>query len=318
MTLLSKAYWRGFQYHYQPEKSHVHPFLVDLWRQVALDTEDLVQIEVLANNGGLKHSHLEIVQELMAGKIQFYALMGSILGPISPAMNIQSLPFIFSTNDDVYQTMDGDIGQYLAKELEPHDIYLFPHGLMENGFRHIVCKDKPITHVTDLEGLSIRIPEGKIFADTFQALGAKPVPLFVLDLYEALKTGVVTAQENPLAILDSLKLHEVCTYVSLTAHMWSGFNLIGNLPFYKSMPQDIQAIIQKNITHYVALQRRHTIALNIELENTLKIKGMVFNQAETQSFKERLKSDFYGQWQDQFGPVLWGLLEQRFGRLVHH
>ncbi|BDW10362.1 ABC transporter substrate-binding protein [Polynucleobacter sp. SHI8] len=316
MSTSSKARWSGFQYHYQPEKSHVHPFLVDLWKTVELQTDGLVQIEVCANNGGLKHSHLEIVQDLIEGKIQFYALMGSILGPIAPVMNIQSLPFIFGTNDDVYDAMDGEIGEYLKQELIPHGIYLFPHGLMENGFRHIVCSDKPIYKASDLAGVSIRIPEGKVFEDTFKSLGANPVPLFVLELYDALKTGKVTAQENPLAILDSLKLYEVTTYVSKTAHMWSGFNLIGNLPFWQSMPRDIQEIIQSNMTHYVAKQRQYTIALNAQLEQDLISKGMIFNQADTQTFRACLKGDFYSGWKQQLGPQLWSLLEQRFGKLV--
>jgi len=316
MSTLSQARWSGYQYHYQPEKSHVHPFLVDLWKSVAHQTDGLVQIEVCANNGGSKHSHLEIVQDLIEGKIQFYALMGSILGPIVPVMNIQSLPFIFSTNDDVYGAMDGEVGKYLQQELMPHGIYLFPHGLMENGFRHIVCSDKPINKASDLANVSIRIPEGKVFEDTFKALGANPVPLFVLELYDALKTGKVTAQENPLAILDSLKLYEVTTYVSKTAHMWSGFNLIGNLPFWQSMPKDIQEIVQTNITQYVAKQREYTIALNEQLEQDLISKGMIFNQADTQTFRDCLKGDFYSGWKQQLGPKLWGLLEQRFGKLV--
>jgi len=242
--------------------------------------------------------------------------MGSILGPIAPVMNIQSLPFIFSTNDDVYGAMDGDIGEYLKQELIPHGIYLFPHGLMENGFRHIVCSDKPIYKASDLAGVSIRIPEGKVFEDTFKALGANPVPLFVLELYDALKTGKVTAQENPLAILDSLRLYEVTTYVSKTAHMWSGFNLIGNLPFWQSMPLDIQEIVQTNITKYVAKQREYTINLNAQLEQDLISKGMVFNQADTQTFRDCLKGDFYLGWKQQLGQKLWSLLEQRFGKLA--
>ena len=317
MQASSKPYWSGFQYHYQPEKSHVHPFLVDLWKQVAIETNGEVQVEVLANNGGSKNSHLEIVQDLIDGKIHFYSLMGSILGPIAPAMNVQSLPFIFRNNEDVYGAMDGEIGHYLQQQLLPKGIYLFPHGLMENGFRHIVCSDKPIENASDLKGVSIRIPEGKVFEETFLALGANPIPLFVLKLYEALQTGQVTAQENPLAILDSLRLYEVTKYVSLTSHMWSGFNLIGNLAFWESMPQDVQTIIQNNITKYVDLQRKHTIELNEQLMQDLQVRGMIFNQADTDSFRECLKDEFYSSWKSQLGDDLWTLLENRFGKLVH-
>ena len=63
--------WQGRQFHYQPEKSHVHPFLVSLWNAVREETDGLVDIQVLADNGGTKHTHLEIVDQVIAGEIQF-------------------------------------------------------------------------------------------------------------------------------------------------------------------------------------------------------------------------------------------------------
>jgi TRAP-type C4-dicarboxylate transport system substrate-binding protein len=130
-----KKIWRGKQLHYQPEKSHVHPFLVDLWNDVEKATDGRVVMEVLADNGGLKKSHLDIVDGVIQGDIQFYALMGSILGPITPTMNVQSLPFAFRDNTDVYGAMDGLLGEYLRRELGTKGLYLVPGGLMENGFR---------------------------------------------------------------------------------------------------------------------------------------------------------------------------------------
>ena len=126
-----KKIWYGKQLHYQPEKSHVHPFLVDLWNDVEKATDGRVVMEVLADNGGLKKSHLDIVDGVIQGDIQFYALMGSILGPITPTMNVQSLPFAFRDNTDVYGSMDGLLGEYLRRELSTKGLYLVPGGLME-------------------------------------------------------------------------------------------------------------------------------------------------------------------------------------------
>lgn len=311
-----KKIWRGKQLHYQPEKSHVHPFLVDLWNDVEKATDGRVVMEVLADNGGLKKSHLDIVDGVIQGDIQFYALMGSILGPITPTMNVQSLPFAFRDNTDVYGSMDGLLGEYLRRELGTKGLYLVPGGLMENGFRHIVTNTQPVKDVSDLEGLVIRIPEGQVFEETFRALGAKPVPLFVLELYDALKTGKLQAQENPLAIIDSLKLHEVTKYVSMTSHMWSGFNLIGNLGFWEALPVDIQEIILHQVRTHIGRQRQYTIDLNLELATSLKSQGMVFNMVDTKPFRQRLAGTFYQRWKAELGSEVWGLLEAQVGRLA--
>lgn len=314
-TPSTAARWRGRQFHYQPAASHVHPFLVDLWNAVREETAGRVDIEVVPDNGGLKKSHLEIVEAVIDGEIQFYALMGSILGPLAPAMNVQSLPFAFRDNDEVYRAMDGALGDALRGDLAARGLWLMPHGLMENGFRHIATTGRVIAGASDLEGLSIRIPEGKVFEETFRTLGADPVPLFVLELYDALKTGRLQAQENPLAILDSLRLHEVVTHVSLTSHMWSGFNIVGNLGFWHSLPEDVREIVLRNVKLHVGRQRSRTIALNEALAGTLRQRGLQFNTADTGSFRQRLAGGFYRQWKDELGSRVWNLLETEVGRL---
>jgi hypothetical protein len=53
------------------------------------------------------------------------------------------------------------------------------------------------------------------------------------------------------------------------------------------------------------------------LQQDLQNRGMIFNQADTDTFRECLKGDFYGSWKKQLGDELWALLENRFGKLVH-
>lgn len=313
----SPARWRGRQFHYQPVQSHVHPFLVDLWDAVRRETDGQLHIEVFADNGGQKaKSHLDIVGDVIAGQIEFYALMGSILGPLAPAMNVQSLPFAFRDSAEVHRTMDGPLGDRLRADLAARGLMLVPGGLMENGFRHIATTDRPITRVDDLAGLAIRIPEGKVFEDTFRELGAQPVPLFVLELYDALKTGRIQAQENPLAIIDSLELHEVTRYVSLTSHMWSGFNIVGNPAFWAALSQNVQQVVLRNVALHVGRQRRHTNALNAGLATSLQQRGMVFNTADAASFRARLAGGFYRRWKDELGGRVWSLLEAEVGTLA--
>ena len=315
MAINTRAQWQGRQFHYQPEKSHVHPFLVGLWDAVREETHGLVDIEVCADNGGTKLAHLEVVDQVIDGQIQFYALMGSIMGPLVPAMNIQSLPFIFTSSEDAYASMDGELGDFLRGELRSKGIYLLPSGLMENGFRHIVTNNRPIFTAADLEGLTIRIPEGEVFEDTFKAFGANPVQLFVLELYEALRNGSLQAQENPLAIIESLKLYEVTKYISKTFHMWSGFNMIGCLSFWESMPIDIQEIILRNVKKFVAQQREYTINLNHNLSEALQKKGMVINIADASTFRNHLGKSFYQKWKNEVGDQAWNLLEAQVGTL---
>ena len=287
----------------------MHPFLVDLWDAVRAETGGRLDVSVHADNAGLKATHAEIIDKVRDGEIEFYAVMGSLLGPLAPAYEIQSLPFAFAREEQVYALMDGALGDYLRDELGTKGIYAVPGGLMENGFRHISTIDRPIGQAGDLEGLRIRVPEGRIFDDTFRTLGAEPTPVFVLDLHRALAERRVDAQENPLAITASLKLDEVTRHIALTYHMWSGFNLIANPAFWRGLPADVQEIVLRNVRLHVARQRAHTRALNRDLEVKLAQRGMRFTRPDIATFRARLTGGFYARWKSELGRTAWDLLE---------
>src|SRR6266516_5302196 len=115
----------------------------------------------------------------------------------------------------------------------------------------------PIRSADDLRGVKMRVPDGQMFRDVFTALEAQPVTINIRELYQALKERRVDGQENPLVITEVNKLYEVTRYVSVTNHMWSGFNLLANLGFWNGLPPDVQEVVQRNVKKYVALQRAY-------------------------------------------------------------
>jgi TRAP-type C4-dicarboxylate transport system substrate-binding protein len=170
--------------------------------------------------------------------------------------------------------------------------------------------------VDDLAGYRMRIPAGRMFEDLFRTLGAAPVVVNIRELYAALKEGRVDGQENPLAIIEVNRLYEVSRYVSLTGHMWSGFNLIGNRAFWERLPEDVQEIVNRSVARHAARQRAYTEKFNRGLEAKLAAeRGMVFNRADTAGFRKALATDFYARWRREFGNAAWSLLEASVGKL---
>jgi TRAP-type transport system periplasmic protein len=231
-------------------------------------------------------------------------------------MEIQGLPFAFTSSEQVYRAMDGELGAHLGKELAAKGIHCFARGLMENGFRHISTLDRPIESADDLVGVRMRIPGGRIFADLFESLGAVPVVVNIAELYDALKTRRVQGQENPLVVTEVNRLYEVTRYVAITNHMWSGFNMLANRRFWVGLPTDVQAIIELNVATHVARQRDYTRRLNRELPSRLAQRGLVFNTAESDSFRRRLGAGFYRRWKAELGTTAWRLLEAEVGALT--
>jgi TRAP-type transport system periplasmic protein len=308
--------WTGRQFHNQPVQSHQHVFLADMWSQVAKETDGRLLITVFPQNNKIAGSDPAALEMLQSGELEFFTLMGGILGRVVPVAEIQGLPFAFSSHGQVHQVNDGELGQYIGKECAAKGIYRFQFGLMENGFRQIGMIDKPIQVPDDLVGMSIRVPDGEMFRDLFSSLGAKPVTINISELYDSLKRRKVDGQENPLVITEVNKLYEVGKYQSITNHMWSGFNLLANLKFWNKLPEDIQQIVQANVKKFVALQRTYTNDLNRQLETTLAQRGQIFNTADATGFRKALGDNFYRRWKEQLGSTGWSLLEKGVGNLV--
>jgi tripartite ATP-independent transporter DctP family solute receptor len=309
------AQWNAKQFHNQPTDSHLHSFLVDLWSQVAKESDGRLVVTVYAQNNQIPGSDPAALDMLQRGDLEFFALMGGILAKAVPATEIQGLPFAFANHAQVHQVNDGALGAYLGRECAAKGIYRFQYGLMENGFRQIGMIDRAITTPEGLAGMRIRVPDGEMFRDLFATLGATPVTINISGLYEAMKVRRVDGQENPLVVTEFNKLYEVSRNQSMTNHMWSGFNLLANQAYWNKLPDDVQQIVLRNVKKYVALQRAYTDSLNNELITTLAQRGQRFNTADRASFQRRLGDGFYARWKQQLGSTAWDLLEQQVGKL---
>jgi tripartite ATP-independent transporter DctP family solute receptor len=303
------------QFHNQPADSPLNKRLVEMWAAVKEETGGRVQVRTFPENDHIPGGDPAALQMVVSGELDFLTLNGGSIGNLVPASNVQGLLFAFHTPAQVFGALDGDLGDYLRQEMISKGLYAIPRGCFDNGFHQITCSTKPIRSVDDLQGLKIRTPDAPIYVEAWKALGAAPVVANINKLYETLKSGAAEAQTNPLAIAEFMKLYEVQKYVSLTNHGWSGFNLMASMKLWSRLPADLQQVIERNAVKYVRLQRADNAGLNIEFRTKLAEQGMIFNEADTSSFRGRL-APYYARWRDTVGSRAWSLLEEHVGKLA--
>src|SRR5262245_15079698 len=302
------------QYHNQTPASSLHKRLVEMWSTIERESQGRIRATVFAQNNNIAGSDPAALKALVGGEIQFFTLMGGILGTLVPAAEVQQVPFVFRSAADAHRAMDGPLGAYLIDEMAAKGIHGFRTGGFDNGMREITAHKK-ITMPSDLAGLKMRVPAGQLVADTFKALGCEPVVINSDSIYAALKDGRADAQENPLTLADQFKLYEVVKYVAMTDHMWSGFNLLAHLPTWQRLPADIQMVIDRNVAKFVKLQRQDQIAANTRLRTELATRGLAFNTPDPAPFKKQL-AGVYATWKERLGTKCWGLLQQSAGNFT--
>ena len=83
------------------------------------------------------------------------------------------------------------------------------------------------------------------------------------------------------------------------------------------MPAADLALIMKSFEAATMKQRTETERLNIDLEGSLKAKGLAFNRPDKAQFRDALtKAGFYTEWKQKYGDDAWMILEKYSGKLA--
>jgi TRAP-type transport system periplasmic protein len=285
-----------------------------MWGAIERETEGRVTARVFAENNKISGSDPVALRMLMQGEIDFFTLMGGLLAPVIPLADFQSVPFAFRDADQALAASDGALGALLRQAMAAKGIYGLELMTFDNGMRQIGTRSRPIRGIADLRDVTIRVPDGAAFVETFHALGAKPVAVNVNGIFAALEDGRVDAQENALAVMEVFRLDRAQRYIAMTNHMWSGFNLIANLASWQRLPADIQALIERHAASTIRAQRVEQAAFNATVREAFEARGLVFTEVDQEPFRRAL-APVYERWRQKLGEQAWQLLGAEVGRL---
>src|SRR3954465_2202948 len=299
--------------HNQPTTHPLHIQAAEAAKRIKAETGGKVDIQVFPNSQ--LGSDTDTLSQLRSGAVQFFTLSPLILSTFVPKASITGIAFAFPDYGAVWKTLDGEVGTYVRGQIADANLIAMEK-IWDNGFRQITSSTKPIQTAADLKGFKIRVPVSPLWTSMFKALEAAPTSINFSETYSALQTKIGDGQENPLAIISTAKLYEVQKYCSLTNHMWDGFWFLANKAAWDKVPEDIRAVVAKNINAAGVKERDDVAKLNAGLRQELAAKGLVFNQPDTAPFREKLRSaGFYAEWKGKYGEQAWGLLEKAAGKL---
>jgi TRAP-type C4-dicarboxylate transport system substrate-binding protein len=168
----------------------------------------------------------------------------SYLADRVPELDFADLPFLFGTVEEARSAMDGKLGAHLSRKIEERVGYRLL-GYFENGYRHVSNRLRPVRAPADLKGMRIRLMPGRIHQRSFELLSAVPFSLDLKPGLEAVVSGAVDAQENPLANTVDYGAHKVHRYHTLTGHCYLSRGIYLNRTAFEGWPKTLQlAMIQ--------------------------------------------------------------------------
>jgi TRAP-type transport system periplasmic protein len=259
----------------------------------------------------------QMVAQLRSGALEIHTGLFSYYSSLVPAVNASGLGFAFKDYDQVWAAWDGAFGDYLRAQCPDKVGAICLDKTFDTGFRQITTSTHPVVKPEDLKGMKIRVPNEENKTSLFTHLGAAPTPIPIKEMYSALQTGVVDAQENGLPHIEFLKLYEVTKFCSLTNHIWDGLSIFVNAKAMNRLTSGQQEILTKNLNLAAVQERADYSSLMTDILPKIEQQGMKVNTTKRDEFVAVLnESGYYKEWKGRLGDEPWSLLEKYTGPLA--
>lgn len=233
------------------------------------------KLKISAFWGGALGGDLQATQALRSGTQEMVVTSSSPLVGILPALGVFDLPFLFANETEADAILDGEFGDYVSAMLP--EVGVVNLAYWENGFRNLTNSKHPVNKWEDLEGMKVRVMQNNIFLDTFQNMGANATPMSFGEVFSALETKAIDAQENPFVTIDTSKFYEVQDYLSVTRHAYTPFLVLYSKPLWDQLSGDEQAALSECAVVGRDAQRAASRALSDKSLQNVKDAGMQVN-----------------------------------------
>ncbi|MCJ9749740.1 TRAP transporter substrate-binding protein [Neorhizobium sp. BETTINA12A] len=243
--------------------------------QKCLDEKSGGKMKLTAFWGGALGGDLQATQALRSGVQEAVVTSSSPLVGIVPALGVFDLPFLFGNAQEAYKVLDGKFGDMMNQKLDAAGLVNLAY--WENGFRNLSNSVRPVTKWEDFSGMKVRVMQNNIFLDTFQNLGANATPMAFGEVFSALETKAIDAQENPYVTIDTSKFFEVQKYVTETNHAYTPFLFLFSKAIFNTYAPDEQAALRTCAVVGRDVERQVIGDLNKKSLEKIKAAGLQVN-----------------------------------------
>jgi tripartite ATP-independent transporter DctP family solute receptor len=259
------------------------------------------RIKATVHAAGAMGGEREVVEGLANGTIETGAHGGMDIVLYAPEYTVFEEMFVIRDLEHLKKFWD-TIGKEISAEMEKRK-GIMTVGIIPRGSRYITA-NVPITKPDDLKGMKLRLPSYPLRIKYFESLGALPTIVAFPELYMALKTGVVGAQENPPETIYNYKYYETQKYLIATSHLYSSNRYaMSKRWFDRQDPEDQKLIMDawKEATDFANNMVKDPDAFYVD--KLVKEKGMILIQPDKAAFM-RAAEPVLAQYDKDWAPGL--------------
>ncbi len=194
--------------------------------------------------GEIAQNDEDQITALMEGSVQGICTGDMVLSWAAPEwISYTSIPFAFENNQHFFNFYLGEQGKKINKILQDTFSMRFIDSLVGARGGRMLTANKPVHSPSDMAGLKFRVPNVIGTVASWEAIGATVIGVPWSELFTALQTGLVDAEENPYAELESGAFYQVQSHIMETAHQIGPQLIVVSEDFWQALTPELQQIV---------------------------------------------------------------------------
>ncbi|TKZ36453.1 TRAP transporter substrate-binding protein [Brachyspira catarrhinii] len=263
-----------------PENSNYGMGAKRISQEVSNATSGKIIIDVFGS--GQLGNERDMYEGAQLGTVDIATIANPVLTSFIPEMAILDQPFLFETEEQAHNVIDGELGELIKQKALEQGIHIV--GWMESGFRNCFSI-RPIKNLSDFKNLKIRTMENATQIAVFESFGAIPTPMPATEQYTALQQRTIDAGENAIANVLANKYYEVVKNITLTRHQFVFIAIGLSDKAWNRIPDELKPVFVESVKEGANYQRALLSEANAEAEVELKEIGVTFYNIDRNELK---------------------------------
>ena len=207
-----------------------------------LESRTSGRIEVETYFSGSLGTERQLMDLVATGVL--HGTRGGFYADANRKYSLFELPFLVEDWDQLLRLIYSNFTGRINRGARAKGFHIPACGVSQ-GFRNHTTSVRPLRTPDDFVGLKMRVPPQEVNVMTSRAMGANPQVIPFVEVYQAIKTGVIDGQGNALSNIWDMKFHEVQRYLSVTNFSAGPDPFMVNLAWYEALPEDLQTVFDE-------------------------------------------------------------------------
>lgn len=184
----------------------------------------------------------QVLDALLLGDVEMAAPSLAKFNRWAKPLQVFDLPFLFRDVDHLHRFQEGVVGTQLLQTMLPMGLQGIAY--WDGGFR-VLSANVPLSTPADAERLVFRIEPSDVFQEQYSRINAVGIPMAFGRVADAVRQGVVNAQENSWSNIYAEGIHKLHSNYTELNHSYLGYMVVTSSDFWQGLPEDIRTGLEE-------------------------------------------------------------------------